>query len=193
MELVETKSSRVSDVEKYEKNPFIEKLVIETRAKKLTVARGGMIIDQSTGEIEGVTEIAQVVSVEKEQFIKLFTKDLQIWFDLNKSGVKVFGALMTAVQQNSIGRDLVYLDHTSEIVKTQFGMSKQTFYRGLEELLKNGFIARHKSTGWFFINPAMFFNGDRARFIKEYRLKEDKKPIKKEENLELPNLEQPEA
>jgi hypothetical protein len=187
MELVETKSTKVSQATKYEKNPFIEAVVVKTRSKKLTVARGGMIVDQSTGEIEGLTEVAQVIEVDEGQFVKLFTKDLAIWFDLNKAGYRVFGALITVVQQESIGRDIVYFDHDSEVVKG-FGMSKQTFYRGLEELLTKGFIARHKSVGWYFINPSMFFNGNRARFIKEYRVKETTKQVK-ENNLELPFLD----
>lgn len=178
MELEQTKSHKVSQAIKYEKNPFVEGLVVKTRSKKLTVARGSMIVDQSTGEIEGLTEVAQVIEVDEGQFVKLFTKDLAIWFDLNKPGYRVFGALITVVQQGSIGRDIVYFDYESEVVKS-FSMSKQTFYRGLEELLKKGFIARHKSVGWYFINPSMFFNGNRARFIKEYRVKDHT-------NLELP-------
>ena len=64
----------------------------------------------------------------------------------------------------------MFFDHTSEQTK-EFGMSKQTFYRGVEELIEKGFIARHRSAGWYFTNPAMFFNGNRARFVKEYRTK----------------------
>jgi hypothetical protein len=170
MELIE-KKTKVSKAQKYEKNPFIEAITIKTRAKKLTVARGSTIVDMNTGEIEGLTEVAQLVEVDEGQFIKLFTKDLAIWFDLNKSGIRVFGCLLAAVQASAIGRDIVYIAHDSEAVK-EFGMSKQTFYRGLEELLTKGFIARHRSESWYFINPAMFFNGNRARFVKEYRVKQ---------------------
>jgi hypothetical protein len=160
----------VRQATKYEVNPFIDSLTIKTRGRKVTVARGSTLIDMNTGEIEGVTEIAQIVEVDEGQFVKLFTKDLAIWFDLNKAGMRVFGALLTVVQNSAIGRDLVYFDHSSEIAK-EFKISKTTFYRGLDELLEKGFIARHKSPGWYFTNPAMFFNGNRARFIKDYRVK----------------------
>jgi hypothetical protein len=156
--------------EKYEVNPFLKSLNVTTRGRKLTVARGSALIDMSTGEIEGVTEIAQIVEVDEGQFVKLFTKDLAIWFDLNRPGMRVFGALLTVVQNSAIGRDLVYFDYGSDGTK-DFKISKTTFYRGIEELLENGFIARHKSVGWYFTNPAMFFNGNRARFIKDYRVK----------------------
>jgi hypothetical protein len=150
-------------------NPFIDRLVVKTRGRKLTVARGSTLVNMETGEIEGLTEVSQIVEVDEGQFVKLFTKDLSIWFDLNKSAMRVFGALLATVQKE-IGRDLVFFDHTSEQTK-EFGMSKQTFYRGVEELIEKGFIARHRSAGWYFINPTMFFNGNRARFVKEYRTK----------------------
>ena len=155
---------------KYEVNPFIDSLTIKTRGRKVTVARGSTLVDMNTGQIEGVTEIAQIVEVDEGQFVRLFTKDLAIWFDLNKAGMRVFGVLLTVVQNSAIGRDLVYFDHGSEIAKA-FKITKTTFYRGIEELLEKGFIARHKSVGWYFTNPAMFFNGNRARFIKDYRVR----------------------
>jgi Firmicute plasmid replication protein (RepL) len=163
----------VRNAKKWEASPFIEPLVIKTRGKKMTVARGSTIVDLDTGEIEGRTEIQQVVEVDEGQFIKLFTKDLSIWFDLNKSALRVFGALLATVQSTAIGRDLVFFDYEQKATE-EFKMSKQTFYRGVDELINKGFIARHKSAGWYFINPAMFFNGNRARFVKEYRIKETK-------------------
>lgn len=164
---------------KYETNPFISCITVKTKGRKLTVARGSTLIDHDTGEIEGRTEIAQIVEVDEGQFVKLFTKDIALWFDLNRSALRVFGALLVAVQQSAIGRDLVYFDVENSVIE-EFKISKATFYRGIEELLTKGFIARHKSIGWYFINPAMFFNGNRARFIKEYR-KIDSLDVKQKE------------
>jgi hypothetical protein len=169
-----TTKTGIRNATRYEENPFLDRLTIKTRGKKVTVARGARLVDTDTGEIEGITEIAQVIEVEQEEFIKLYTRDLAIWFDLKKTGLRVFGALMLAIQENAIGRDLVYFDHTGKN-SIAFGLSKNTFYRGVEELLEKGFIARHKSAGWYFINPTMFFNGDRARFVKEYRRPKSKK------------------
>jgi hypothetical protein len=166
----------IRSAQRYEVNPFIDQLVVKTRGRKVTVARGSTLVNRQ-GEVEGVTEIAQIVEVDEGQFVKLFTKDLAVWFDLNKSAMRVFGALLATIQQTSIGRDLVFFDHTSDQTK-QFGMSKQTFYRGVEELIDKGFIARHRSAGWYFTNPAMFFNGNRARFVKEYRVQTVQPPEK---------------
>jgi hypothetical protein len=177
----------VRSAQKYEVNPFIDRLTVKTRGRKVTVARGSTLVNMQTGEIEGVTEIAQIVEVDEGQFVKLFTKDLAVWFDLNKSAMRVFGALLATIQRESIGKDLVFFDHTSEQTK-QFGMSKQTFYRGVEELIEKGFIARHRSAGWYFTNPAMFFNGNRARFVKEYRMKTVKQGSLFGESETLPAL-----
>ena len=159
----------VKSAPKYQLSPFIDRLTVKTRGRKVTVARGSALVDMSTGEIEGLTEIAQIVEVDEGQFVKLFTQDLAIWFDLNKAGMRVFGALLTIVQQSSIGRDIVFFDVRSEALAA-FKISKSMFYRGLDELIEKGFIARHLSPGWYFTNPAMFFNGNRARFVREYRL-----------------------
>lgn len=169
--VAEKKSARgVLAQQKHEKSPFLDKLEISTKGRKVTVARGSSLVDLETGEVSGITEIAQVVQVDDEAFIKLFTKDLAVWFDLSRAGLRVFGALLTTVQTLAIGVDIVFFDVRSESLAA-FKISKTTFYRGLDELIEKGFIARHLSAGWFFINPAIFFNGDRARFVKEYRRK----------------------
>ncbi len=165
----EKKPGGLKSAPKYEVSPFIDQLTVKTRGRKVTVSRGSTIVDLSTGEIEGMTEIAQVIEVDEGQFVKLFTKDLAHWFDLSKGGMRVFGALLVTVQETAIGRDIVYLDTRSKALD-QFQISRSTFYRGLDELIDKGFIARHLSAGWFFFNPAMFFNGNRARFVREYRM-----------------------
>lgn len=169
---------------KYEVSPFIDCLTVKTRGRRVTVARGATLVDMATGEVEGVTEIAQVVEVDEGHFIKLFTKDLAIWFDLSRVGMRVFGALLAVVQKDSIGRDLVYFDHSHEEAKA-FKISKASFYRGIDELLEKGFVARHKSAGWYFTNPALFFNGNRARFVKDYRIKKTISPERDTTTLDL--------
>ena len=55
-------------------------------------------------------------------------------------------------------------------------MSEYTFKRGLRELLDKGFLYP-KTPSSFWVNPALFFKGDRVLFIKEYRRR---KPTEKE-------------
>jgi len=170
MELIETieKKTGWKDAPRYENSPFLERLHVRTHGKMLTVARGTALLDTDTGELQGTTVIAQIKYVDNEEFVKIFTKNLAVWFDLKKSALRVFGALLQEIQRSAIGKDIVFFDHGNKALK-DFKISKPAFYRGLDELIDKGFIARHKSSGLVFINPAMFFNGDRAVFINEYR------------------------
>jgi len=159
------------EVERYEESPFVEAIEIHTRGRLMTVAVGSPVIDRYTGEVIDQTVIAQRKEVDDEQFVKIFTKDLVDWFKLSKTGQRVFGALLTVVQDAKYkNQDMIFFDHTHKAVKT-FSIGRSTFYVGIEELCAKKFIARHISNSWLFINPAMFFNGDRAIFIKEYRKK----------------------
>lgn len=153
---------------RFEVSPFIDMLVVRTKSKRLTVARGSSLIDAQTGEIEGVTEIAQIIDVDDGQFVKLFTNDLAVFFDLSKPAIRVFAALLKAVQERAIGKDMIFFTHEDPYAR-EMNVSKYPFYRGINELIEKKFIARHKSDGLYFINPALFFNGDRARFVREYR------------------------
>lgn len=150
----------------FKKNPFMDDLCLRIRTKHLTVARGSALIDSSTGEITGTTEVSQVIPVDATQFVKLYVANISAFFDFSRAGLKVFGALMHAVQQHP-GTDLVYMDLSA--VPEELRLSKQTFYRGIQELIENKFVARHVSPSWWYVNPNLFFNGDRVRFVREYR------------------------
>ena len=49
-------------------------------------------------------------------------------------------------------------------------MSKYTFNNGLKELLEKQFLFP-RSPNEYWVNPALFFKGDRVAFLKEYRLR----------------------
>ena len=50
------------------------------------------------------------------------------------------------------------------------GMSDRTFHNGLKELIAKGFLSA-KAPNQFWVNPALFFKGDRVAFLKEYRIR----------------------
>ena len=159
---------------KYKTSPFIEQtsLRLQTRKKRLTVSNGRNIVDGTTGEVEGVTEISQVVQVDTAEFIKLYTQDIKAFFELSNSAMKTFFLVMKVVGKGCINNDKVYIDYKDELLD-ELGVSRPVFYRGMEELIKKSIIAKNINPGWYFINPTMFFNGDRVRFIKEYRNVDD--------------------
>ena len=70
-------------------------------------------------------------------------------------------------------RDTVYLNVSVAeqyfISTDQNPISKASYYNAMRELIQKGFIAESTNPNLYWINPALFFNGDRVRFVKEYR------------------------
>ena len=65
--------------------------------------------------------------------------------------------------------DAIYLAWFDDGLSGQkLDMSEKTFQRGLKELLERGFLSP-KAPNLFWVNPALFFRGDRVLFLKEYR------------------------
>jgi hypothetical protein len=155
---------------RYKENPFLENMLVQVSKRQIRVSRLGLedniLINQATGEVQG-THVTTYRKVDSSQFIKLFTANIGLTFDLKSSGIKSFGVLIWAVQHKAIGRDFVTLDALclEEFVqKHKKKLSLATFKRGLNELEKSQIIAKHLRKGWYYINPNFCFNGDRIAF-----------------------------
>lgn len=48
-----------------------------------------------------------------------------------------------------------------------FDVSRQRYFRGIGDLVEQGFIARGIVRDTFFINPDFLWNGDRLKFFKK--------------------------
>lgn len=153
----------------FRQNPFIDTTIIKTRSKRLTVARGSTIIDSQTGEVEGLTEVAQIFRVDEAQFVKIFTSQIKAFFDLGHGAYRLMQIVLALAQKAPPHTDRIYMNPET-LPEELPSISTSAFYRGLAELLEKGFLARVESDRhWYFINPTLFFNGDRVRFITEYR------------------------
>ena len=147
---------------RYDENPFIGKTEITTRKKTVIIGKGNnVLIDQDTGD---------------EQFIKLFTQNIGLMFELTSAGNKAFIFLSWSIQKYSIGKDLVPLTtfELENFIKEnkKYEMSIATMRRGIRELAKAQIIAPSKKIGVYYINPNFIFNGDRLRFVTEIRRKD---------------------
>lgn len=151
-------------------NPFLNNLEIRKGSKTIKVNSclgkdNGVIINQNTGEVKG-TYIGTYRQVDESKFVKLFTQNIALTFELTSAGIKAFNVLMFTVQSN-IEKDLVSLDSITldDFLKSnKVKLSLSTFKRGLTELVKSKIIAAHKRKGFYFINPSFCFNGDRLVF-----------------------------
>lgn len=162
-------------------NPFCfeTELKIETRKKNLTVSRGTELIEKKDASKSYFANIVHTQEVDKEEFIKLYTSQIKAYFDLTKTAYKVF-FIFLRIYQDAIGKDHFYLSCKKAMSLAEkidhFVLSESIFYRGIKELIEKRIIAKTNEKNWYFINPAIVFNGDRARFVSEI--------IKKKETME---------
>jgi hypothetical protein len=158
---------------RYEQNPFLEGMVVPIKNQRVQLSRLGrddnVLVNQATGEMQG-THVTTVRRVDSEEFVKLFTANIALTFELKAAGIKAFGVLVWILQERGISKDLAPLDKFAlddflEAHKDKkLALSQPTFARGLAELEEAKIIAKHLRPGWYFINPNFIFNGDRIAF-----------------------------
>ncbi|HGG6853500.1 TPA: replication/maintenance protein RepL [Salmonella enterica subsp. enterica serovar Onderstepoort] len=160
---------------RYKTNPFLQDMIIPVKGRQVRLSPLGkeqnILVNQSTGEIHG-THVTTYKKVDGEQFVKLFTANVALTFDLSAQGVKALSVLIWAIQNRAISKDEIYLDtHTREDFievhkenSKPLKLSQPTFARGLAELTKAQIIAKTIRQGIYWINPNFVFNGDRIAF-----------------------------
>jgi len=67
---------------------------------------------------------------------------------------------------------MVYIFLPELLDFSQWTSNKQG-YTALKELVKAGIIALSTRPGYWFINPAIVFNGDRLLFVQEFKKKKN--------------------
>lgn len=126
-----------------------------------------VLVNQSTGEVTG-TNVITYKKVDNEEFVKLFSRNIALTFDLTSAGIKSLNILIWSVQNTAIQKDIVALDQLAfdDFMKenSELKMTLRTFQRGLTELEKSQIIAKTLRKGFYYINPNFVFNGDRIAF-----------------------------
>lgn len=170
-------------VVRYDENPFVSEMVISKTSKRVKVSSLGkddnVLVNQNTGEVLG-THITTFKQVDADQFVKLFTQNIALTFDLKAAGIKAFNVLVWTIQNKAISSDLVALDKytVDDFLKAhselKIKLSPATFLRGLSELEDAKIVAKNIRQGFYYINPNFVFNGDRIAFstVIEKRKKE---------------------
>lgn len=171
-----TSKRRSMDI--YRDNPFITPsggFSISVR-KDMTLVAGGLQIKDDNGDDVSAGVIGKIQFVDTEQFIKLYTQNVGVLFDLPSAAQKVLISVFCAVQMNKDQAEIYLPYHLAREIYEKINVEKipsqATFFRGISHLIKQGFIAgNYKGEGWYWINPSLIFNGDRVRFVNEYRIK----------------------
>lgn len=167
--------SRKKDVTAYPVNPFWKPLEVEIGRKRVTIA-GNMVMKADTGETTHLAGIHRIEEVDEDQFVKLYTRNMHVFFDLSPGSQKLLQCVLSIVQKRPRcqGIYLEWLDMEDYATKVGFKYSRSTYHRALHEMIEKGFLAESERSNYFWINPHLFFNGDRMVLVTEYRKKHEK-------------------
>lgn len=157
-----------------EVNPLMEPSQVQVKKRWVKSGKTEQLVNLTTGEISGVTAHHQVEERDDAEFVKVFAAGVKAIYDLTKTASRVFQVVLDQYQREPMRNgfaDSLYLAWFDGGLDGQsIGMSESTFNRGLRELVDKGFVYP-RSPSVFWVNPSMFFKGDRVMFIKEYRRK----------------------
>jgi hypothetical protein len=162
-------------------NPLLEPQTVKTRRRLVKSGRSEELVNPATGEISGIAAIHQIEERDDAEFVKVFGAGVAAAYELGKTAQRVFQVVLDQYQRTPMSRgfadavELYWFDDGIE--GRDVGMSEYTFKRGLRELLDKSFLYPKTPTS-FWVNPSLFFKGDRVLFIKEYRRR---KPTAQEE------------
>jgi len=179
-------------------NPFVHEISMKMKKKKVFTQINKTLADVDTGEILGTSAIS-VTEIDKKAFIKIFAELKLEKQKLTLSARQVLEEVLQIYMDEPMRggyADSVYIYFMENKNKecllngNKISFSLKTLQRGLKEIIEGGLIYP-KSPNVFWINPHLYFKGDRLLFLKEYRLKKkelDKKLYEKKD-LEDKDLE----
>lgn len=163
--------SRRPGITTYDENPFITDVQVSVGNKRITVHKG-TYVDAETGETAKAAGIHVVKKVDREQFVKLYTSEMWRIFELKPTTRKVVQYLLNEVQKhpNADGIYLHWLNAEKYLSEQEISIGRSSFNRAMREMLEKQLIAESTRPNLYWINPAVIWNGDRYRFIREYEI-----------------------
>lgn len=170
-------AGKVRELTVFKENPFLEGVGYNQRKRTEVLYNGQQaLVSTNTGEVlEDHLSIARVKMVDSDQFVKLYVANLHVFFELGKAAQRVAEFVLHQVGHRAIGRGEVLLtfhEYEQYFAGREIGGgSRQTYMRGVQEMAGKNLIAKSPTPNIWWINPAIMFNGDRARFITEIRRK----------------------
>ena len=153
-------------------NPLMGGTVITSKERRVSSGMRSELVDPDTGEVQAISSIHRVRQIDDAQFVKVFSEGVKAMYGLTRTGMRVFQSILNEYQDTKMNGgyvDAIYLNwFDGGLCGRDVEMSERTFHNGLKELLENKFLAP-KSANLYWVNPALFFKGDRVALIREYR------------------------
>lgn len=145
-----------------------------------TIKKGGRVtgfasashtlVNNATGEASGDMAVIGIQKVvDKEEFVKFFGAGIEEVFDLTKPAKDLFRSILKAYLDAKNQPDQLYINFDVMRDDYAYDKSRPTFNNGINELCVKGFLApveRRENLYW--INPHLFYKGDRIRLVREY-------------------------
>lgn len=130
------------------------------------------LVNTATGEVSpdmAVVGFRKVV--DKEEFIKFFGAGIEEVFELPKGAKDLFRTILKAYLEAKNQPDQLYINFEAMVDDYHYNRSRTTFTNSLNELCSKGFLAPvERRDNLYWINPNLFYKGDRIRLVKEFVL-----------------------
>lgn len=179
---------------KYDHNPFVDdELLLQLSGLKnvrYTQTSRNAIVDTATGEYEPATlAVIKTIRADKEEFVKLFTTHLRVFFELTAPTFKILQYILAKIQKEAVNKDTIDIspdDALDFYLSRNDKISRASYFRGVKELIEKQFIAKNsKFSTRYYINPKLFFNGDRIEFITKFECEKKQEVLTKDEYNKL--------
>ena len=158
-------------------NPFMKSVIIEMDSNTQVLAAGDNS-GQRINKNDAVIWKNKVIK-DKRKFIKLYHNGLKDFFGLNRCEMDLLKFIMGRIR-----KDQDKVAFTYKILKEESNFSgDSTIARTLLGLITKGIIARAETDGIYYINPNIFFNGDRVAFVKSYIMEKQESSTDKIEEV----------
>lgn len=156
-----------------DQNPLMQSVVVPVKKSRVRSSLADVpLVNARSGEVVAASMIHQFVDVDTDQFVKVFASGIAAAYELSRPGQRVFHAVLGEYEKAPMSggfADSVFLAwFNGGLSGRAIGMSDRTFSRGLRELLDKSFLAP-REPNLYWVNPSLFFKGDRVMFVKEYR------------------------
>ena len=158
------------------KNPFIKELRVDLQNSEKKRRQWVKAFDENgqrsvqntvintNGEVVAETRLVNIKRVEEKQFAKIYTERIKMIWEMPAPATKVFSYFLAHLKPN---QDEIFIME-EDIKEFCDYTSSNPIYKGIKWLIMNEFIAKSYKTNWYYINPTIFFNGDRLIFIEGY-------------------------
>lgn len=168
-------------------NPLVQACDITVRQRHVRTGLRKDLTDLATGEVSAAAMIHTIEYKDDAEFVKVFAGGIAASYELSKTAQRVFSTILDEYERTPMHggfADTIYLAwFNGGLSGREVNMSEATFNRGLRELLAKGFLAA-RGPNAFWVNPSLFFKGDRALFLKEYRRRVSSEDQRQREALE---------